>query len=122
MAGAIGETQRRRDRQLRYNEANGITPESVQKQIREIIRGGSEEDAPEPETLSPWERELVLDDVKQELVMLETEMWEASEALDFERAGAIRDRIGELEAKLQGKDVSVPVLPGREGNSKRLKA
>ncbi len=122
MAGAIGETQRRRDLQLRYNKANGITPESVRKQIREIIRGGSEEDAPEPETLSPWERELVLDDVKQELVMLETEMWEASEALDFERAAAIRDRIRELEAKLQGKGVSVPVLPGREGNSKRLKA
>ena len=122
MAGAIGETQRRRDLQLRHNEANGITPESVRKQIREIIRGGSEEDAPGPETLSPWERELVLDDVKQELVMLETEMWEASEALDFERAAAIRDRIRELEAKLQGKDVSVPVLPGREGNSKRLKA
>ncbi len=122
MAGAIGETQRRRDLQLRYNEANGITPESVRKQIREIIRGASEEDAPEPETLSPWERELVLDDVKQELVMLETEMWEASEALDFERAGAISDRIRDLEAKLQGKDVSVPVLPGREGNSKRLKA
>ena len=49
-------------------------------------------------------------------------MWAASEALDFERAGAIRDRIRELEAKLQGKDIVLPTLPGQVSKPGRLKA
>ncbi len=40
-------------------------------------------------------------------------MWSASESLDFERAAAIRDRIREIEARLQGKDVKVAAIPGK---------
>jgi excinuclease ABC subunit B len=46
-------------------------------------------------------------------MLLESQMWAASEALDFEQASALRDRIRELEAKLQGKEVNVTMLPGR---------
>ena len=112
MQAAIDETNRRREKQLAYNEKHGITPESIRKNIRDVIRG--EEEGETPEKLAPWERELVMDDLKQELATLETEMWAASEDLDFERAAAIRDRIREVEAKLQGKEVKVVNLPGKE--------
>jgi excinuclease ABC subunit B len=119
MNDAIGETERRRDKQLAYNAENGITPESIQKRIRDVIRG-EEEGAEEIKKLAPWERELALDDMKQELALLEGEMWRASEDLDFERAAAVRDRIREVEAKLQGKEVQLVSLPGKE--PKRAKA
>ena len=112
MQDAIDETNRRRDKQLAYNAEHGITPSTIRKSVRDVIRSEDEE-AP-TERLAPWERELVTDDLKQELGMLETEMWEASEALDFERAAAIRDRIREVEAKLQGKEVKVVNLPGKQ--------
>jgi excinuclease ABC subunit B len=113
MQAAIDETNRRRDKQLAYNAAHGITPESIRKNIRSVIRG--EEDKPETtKKLDPWERELVMDDLKQELSTLELEMWQASEDLDFERAAAIRDRIREIEAKLQGKEVTVTTVPGQK--------
>lgn len=113
MQAAIDETNRRRDKQLAYNAAHGITPESIRKNIRDVIRG--EEDKPDTEKkLDPWERELVMDDLKQELNTLELEMWQASEDLDFERAAAIRDRIREIEAKLQGKEVAVTTVPGQK--------
>ena len=121
MKGAMDETNRRRDKQLAYNEEHGITPETIIKSIRGVIRG--EEDVEvEEEKLAPWERELVMDDLKQELALLENEMWQASEDLDFERAAAIRDRIREIEAKLQGKDVSIPTLPGQKTAGQRVKA
>ena len=117
MQAAIDETNRRREKQLAYNEAHGITPESIRKNIRDVIRG--EEEGETSEKLAPWERELVMDDLKQELATLETEMWTASEDLDFERAAAIRDRIREVEAKLQGKEVKVVNLPGKEKKALR---
>jgi len=111
---AIDETNRRRTKQLAYNERHGITPESVRKRVHDVIRGeddGAGDVAPTP--LDPWERELVYDDARQELALLENEMWEASEGLDFERAAAVRDRIRELEARLQGREVAMPTLPGQ---------
>jgi excinuclease ABC subunit B len=109
MRAAIDETQRRRDKQLAYNRLHGITPESIKKRVHEVIRSDAAEVA---EKLAPWERELLDDDLKQELAALEVEMWEASEALDFERAAAIRDRIRELEARLQGQELPVVAVPG----------
>jgi hypothetical protein len=46
------------------------------------------------------------------LALLENEMWKASEALDFEKAAAVRDRIRELEARLEGREVDLPSIPG----------
>jgi len=114
MAAAIGETERRRTKQLAYNERHGITPETIRKRIQEVIRGEETEGeaadggaAP----IAPWERELLEDDLRQELAMLENEMWSASEALDFEKAAAVRDRIRELEARLAGRELKLPQLP-----------
>src|SRR5690606_26247548 len=93
MQAAIDETNRRREKQLAYNELHGITPESVRKRVHDVIRGEDEEHAEAAPALDPWERELVFDDLRQELATLENEMWAASESLDFERAAAVRDRI-----------------------------
>ncbi len=118
MRAAIDETTRRRDKQLAYNAANGITPESVRKRVHAVIRGEGDDEAPPAErTLDPWERELAFDDLRQELALLETEMWAASEALDFERAAALRDRVREIEARLQGRDVHLTQIPGRPARS-----
>src|SRR5690606_14982943 len=102
-----------RQKQLAYNEAHGITPESVRKRVHEVIRGEAEAETEGPApTLDPWERELAFDDLRQELALLENEMWSASEELDFEKAAAVRDRIREIEARLQGKDVVITTIPG----------
>jgi excinuclease ABC subunit B len=112
MKAALDETNRRRDKQLAYNKENNITPETIQKSIRDVIRGEGEEAS--TSGMAPWERELVMDDLKEELAQLEIEMWQASDALDFEKAAAVRDRIREIEAKLQGKEVKMAVVPGKE--------
>ncbi len=118
MRAAIDETNRRRDKQFAYNDKHGITPESIRKTIREVIRGEDEGKAEDVKKLRPWERELALDDLRQELAMLEAEMWQASEDLDFERAAAIRDRIRDIEARLQGKDVALVTIPGQKARAK----
>ncbi len=121
MSSAIGETDRRRSKQLAYNELHGITPESVRKRIQEVIR--SEESGADEETpsvvVAPWERELLQDDLRQELAMLENQMWQASEDLDFETAAAVRDRIRELEARLAGRDLKLPALPPKNPKAQR---
>ena len=105
----------RREKQVAYNSAHGITPETIQKTIRQVIRG--EKEGEDTAQLDPWERELVMDDLKGELATLETEMWAASEALDFERAAAVRDRIREVEAQLQGKEVKMSDAAGEKAQS-----
>lgn len=119
MRAAMDETNRRRGKQLAYNEAHGITPESVRKRIHDVIRGEEEAEGEAPQPLDPWERELLFDDVRQELALLENEMWEASENLDFEKAAAVRDRIRELEARLEGREVAITQVPGQAPRSAR---
>ena len=126
MRAAIDETERRRTKQLAYNERHGITPETIRKRIQEVIRGETADEAPEAAAdggapLAPWERELLQDDLRQELALLENEMWAASEALDFEKAAAVRDRIRELEAQLAGKELRLPQLPPK-GSARRAGA
>ena len=113
MQAAMDETNRRREKQLAYNAEHGITPESVRKRVHDVIRGDDEVGEAEAPTLDPWERELVFDDLRQELALLENEMWTASENLDFEKAAAVRDRIRDIEARLQGRDVKMTRIPGQ---------
>lgn len=115
MERAMDETNRRREKQLAYNEAHGITPETINKRIRDVIRAPQDEEGTSDEAkLAPWEREIANDAITQELAGLEAEMWEASEALDFEKASAIRDRIRELEARLAGNEVAMVEMPGKK--------
>jgi excinuclease ABC subunit B len=103
MRRTIEETERRRERQSRYNDAHGITPTSVKKGIHDILEtiyeadyvtvGGDAED-PETETyLSPGE-------IRKRKEKLKKEMLAAAQALEFERAAELRDQIIALERQL----------------------
>jgi excinuclease ABC subunit B len=98
MAGCLDETNRRREIQLAYNEEHGITPETIQKSVREIQFTTRVADARERKVAEP--RATYADEVNQEeyLKILEKEMARASQALDFERAAVLRDQILELKA------------------------
>lgn len=110
MASAISETQRRRQKQLEYNAQHGITPQTIEKNIREVIRGDSPEDTPVY---------LPKADLVEEIGSLELQMWHASEELDFEKAARLRDRLRELEAQLQNKSVKQVSLPKSKKRSLR---
>jgi excinuclease ABC subunit B len=100
MKAAIGETNRRRVLQEAYNREHGITPESVRKNIGELLSSVYEHDyAPIPEVAeSLEERYRSLEDLEKEIKVLEKQMREAAKALEFEKAASIRDRIKNLRA------------------------
>jgi excinuclease ABC subunit B len=94
MQKAIDETNRRRKIQLQYNKEHNITPETIRKEIRSglALELKASKIARDALRIEPDEFE------KVELVAaIEKEMLEAAEALDFERAAALRDRLKELK-------------------------
>ena len=92
--------KRRREIQEEYNKKHGITPQTIQKAIRDVIRATVAEEEGEYEAtisksltnLSKKERDKVIAD-------MEAEMKEAAKALNFERAAELRDLILELKAE-----------------------
>ncbi len=96
---AIDETNRRREKQMAYNEEHGITPTTIKKEIRDVIRAtmeSEEEEKTEEKTqlanMSKKEKEKMIDN-------METEMKQAAKDLDFEKAAELRDLILELKAE-----------------------
>ncbi|MCZ8537512.1 excinuclease ABC subunit UvrB [Paenisporosarcina quisquiliarum] len=100
MTKAIGETQRRRNIQIEYNEKHGITPQTIQKKIRDVIRAShnAEETSTYMEKVTKGKK-LTKDEKATLLLTLEKEMKDAAKALDFERAAELRDTILELKAE-----------------------
>jgi excinuclease ABC subunit B len=101
MKMALSETERRRAIQLAYNQEHGITPESIRKNIGELLSSVYEADyvaVPETEP-TPEERFRTLGDLDQEIKVLEKQMREAAKAHEFEKAGQIRDRLKQLRAR-----------------------
>jgi excinuclease ABC subunit B len=102
--GAIEETNRRREIQLRYNEEHGITPESIVKGVSDIaeflalesptVPGKRRRGQAKVEGMTPQELEKLV-------VTLEEEMFAAAEELRFEYAAKLRDEIKELRRELQ---------------------
>ncbi|WP_420594440.1 excinuclease ABC subunit UvrB [Deinococcus sp.] len=109
MQTAMDETARRREKQTAFNLEHGITPTTVIKGIRNVIRGEEQ-----PELPSSAELGNDRDALTAQLTDLELDMWQASEDLDFERAAALRDQIRSIEAKLQGKNFEQPTVPGQK--------
>ena len=102
MQSAIGETNRRRTIQKAYNEANGITPESVVRAIDDVLSSVYERDygpAPEPQPRLRFRTEAELD---AEIARVEAEMRAAAANLDFERAAALRDTLKGLRTRELG--------------------
>jgi excinuclease ABC subunit B len=97
MADTIRETERRRELQRAYNEAHGITPESIKSSIRELLQTVYERDyytvPVEEPAVETFESPAAL---QSRILELETRMKEAAKRLDFEQAAELRDRLKAL--------------------------
>ncbi|NRR85695.1 excinuclease ABC subunit UvrB [Bacillus velezensis] len=98
---AINETKRRREQQERFNEIHGITPQTINKEIRDVIRATqAAEDKEEYKTKAAPKLAKMTKKERQKVVeQMEHEMKEAARALDFERATELRDLLLELKAE-----------------------
>ena len=106
MKRAIGETERRRNKQISFNAANGITPRGVVKGIRDLIDGVYSEKSEKESLRLELEQARVQDmserDVAKEIKRLEKQMMEHARNLEFEQAAAVRDQLGRLRAMTFG--------------------
>ena len=98
MQRAIEETNRRRKMQQEYNEAHGITPETIRKSIRMGIEAEASAHAQSNAVVGRSQETQYI--TEEYLAELEAEMLEAAEELEFERAAAIRDRIAQMREQL----------------------
>ena len=111
MKRAIDETQRRRAKQEKFNEANGIVPQALNKSVTDIMesavpgakgggRGakGKQRKVAEPETNYQTDvSKLTPGEIQKEITRLEDEMYKAAKELEFERAAQIRDELVQLK-------------------------
>ncbi|WP_354399069.1 excinuclease ABC subunit UvrB [Variovorax sp. OAS795] len=117
MKKAIGETERRRARQVAYNEANGITPRSIVKQVRDLIDGVYSEKTGKEMAKLDLERAKVEDmsekDIAREIKRLEKLMLEHARNLEFEKAARVRDQLALLREQAFGASGgdNIAVLP-----------
>ena len=106
MKKAIDETERRRTKQTAFNLANGITPRSVVKRIKDIIDGVYNEEAATAARLE-IKRQKILNEydeksLAKELKRLEKEMIDAAKNLEFEKAAQLRDQLKMLRDQVFG--------------------
>ncbi|MGM0523677.1 MAG: excinuclease ABC subunit UvrB [Bacillota bacterium] len=98
MRRAIDETERRREKQMAYNETHGITPKTINKEVRDVIRATVEamDDDTLPKTnideMTKKERAVFIE-------QMEVEMKQAAKDLNFEKAAELRDLVFELKAE-----------------------
>ena len=99
MKETIDETNRRRKIQDAYNKEHGIVPKSIIKDIRDVLNTtlAAESDVSYKE--EDFEDEFTKDEIQAMIDALKPQMYEAAEALDFEKAAEIRDKIKELKEK-----------------------
>ncbi len=98
MGIAIEETQRRRSIQEAYNKEHGITPKTIQKGVRDVIRATPAAEEPETYEATPAKK-MTKKEREKTIAKMEAEMKEAAKALDFERAAELRDLLLELKAE-----------------------
>jgi excinuclease ABC subunit B len=106
MKRAIGETERRRNKQIAYNERHNITPVGVSKRIKDLIDGvyDAGEAAAERKAAQDEARYEAMSErqVAREIRALEKQMQEHARNLEFEKAAAARDQLGELRKRVFG--------------------
>lgn len=98
MESAINETNRRRELQENYNEENNIIPQSINKEIKNAIEATQVADE---EVAYGISSNIDKDELKENINRLKDEMMEAAKNLQFERAAQIRDKISELEERIE---------------------
>ncbi|KGR76439.1 excinuclease ABC subunit UvrB [Ureibacillus sinduriensis] len=100
MRKAIDETKRRRTIQESYNKEHGITPQTIQKKIPELIRATQAAEAEETYVTKVMKgKKMTKSEIEKLIASLELEMKDAAKALDFERAAELRDTIFELKVE-----------------------
>ncbi|MCU0898808.1 MAG: UvrB/UvrC motif-containing protein, partial [Burkholderiales bacterium] len=107
MKQAIGETDRRRAKQVAFNESHGITPKGVTKKVKDLIDGVYDQDeialAHAAEERSRYEA-MSEKDAAREIKRLEKQMLEHARNLEFEKAAEVRDRLQGLKRSVFGAD------------------
>jgi len=99
MERAMGETDRRRERQINYNIKHSITPETIKKNVEDIMGGSYSGDTDESRITATIDKKpLVGANLKAHLDNLRKDMIKAAENLEFEEAARIRDEVKRLEA------------------------
>jgi excinuclease ABC subunit B len=109
MRRAIGETERRRAKQIAFNAANGITPKAIVKKVRDLIDGvysekaGKEAERLERDALARAQVEDMSEkDISREIKRLEKLMMEHARNLEFEKAARVRDQLHILKEQAFG--------------------
>ena len=97
MESAIAETIRRREIQMLYNEEHNITPTTIKKKVRDSIEATV---AADEETIYGIKETDNIEEIKENITILQAEMMEAAQNLQFERAAELRDKIKQLEERI----------------------
>ena len=92
MEKAITETERRRKKQQAYNEAHGIVPQTIRKDVREILEISGGKDGEKKE----YTKQMSRADKEKRIAQLTAEMRAAAKILEFEHAAYLRDQIEKL--------------------------
>jgi excinuclease ABC subunit B len=96
---ALDETERRRKRQIAHNEKYGITPQTIQKAIPELIRATVDAEDGSGTTKEKSVAKMTKKEREKVIEKMEKEMKEAAKNLDFERAAELRDLVLEMKAE-----------------------
>ena len=99
MESAIAETKRRREIQMLYNEEHDIIPTTIKKKVRDAIEATVVADE---ETIYGIKETDNVEEIKENIAALQAEMMEAAQNLQFERAAELRDKIKQLEERING--------------------
>jgi excinuclease ABC subunit B len=105
---ALAETRRRRKLQMEYNEKHGLTPESVKSRIHDILSSLEEGDYVNVDDIQGVEPS----ELESTIARLESEMMEAANQLEFERAADLRDRVHDLRERQIGIGTEAKTSPG----------
>jgi excinuclease ABC subunit B len=115
MKMAMGETERRRNKQLAFNIENGITPRSIVKRIKDLIDGVYSEKSGKDAQNLEMQKALVEDmsekDIAREIKRLEKQMVEHAKNLEFEKAARVRDQLHVLKEQAFGAPGTDNVVP-----------
>jgi len=115
MRKAIGETERRREKQIAYNELHGITPTSIIREVKDLrkelgLDGGGSTDEKNIKEILKLELTGETHDLKQVMKQKEVEMRDAAQNLQFELAAILRDEINVLVKEIKGRDKDAKAL------------
>ncbi len=98
MERAIGETNRRREKQHAHNVKHGITPQTIRKNVEDVLEGLFNADTDQSRVTAKIDKKTYGANLKVHLEALRTDMRKAAENLEFEEAARLRDEVHRLEA------------------------